>query len=316
MAEGDLARVRRYWPIAEASLAYIRDVAQISRGDGELLAPLIFTAILDANMAPVTRDPELHIRYGGADLSAPDELRRPVSVNAVAQSLQLPFETVRRRVTELARAGQCVVTPRGVYIPRVAVTSPRYNAIQRARFDRTRLLYEALKTTAALPLTDDPADLPVMDGPPIRAANRVVSEYMLRAAGHLIGLTGDVLSSLILVELVLHNLTGGRRNGGVGDDMGGLKPARISGIARNLGLPAETTRRHVMRLQAAGLCQRLGSGLFAVASPQHHGALANLMAANVSNLQRMFSRLRVLGLLAAWDAGEDVWSEQAPAMTA
>jgi DeoR/GlpR family transcriptional regulator of sugar metabolism len=37
----------------------------------------------------------------------PDEVRRPISVLAVANSLGLPYETVRRYVTKLIRLGRC-----------------------------------------------------------------------------------------------------------------------------------------------------------------------------------------------------------------
>ncbi len=76
-------------------LVDVRDTVQISRGEATV-EPLIFTAILDANMVPELR-PDLAVTYGGAEISATDHLRRPVSINAVAQSAQLPFETVRRR---------------------------------------------------------------------------------------------------------------------------------------------------------------------------------------------------------------------------
>ena len=40
---------------------------------------------------------------------------------------------MRRRVQELVRTGNCVSTPQGVFVPRAAVTTPAYTAIQTAR---------------------------------------------------------------------------------------------------------------------------------------------------------------------------------------
>lgn len=293
------------WETARASLACIRDVVRISRGDEDLLDAVIFTAALDANMVPVNRDPHLRVAYGGVELSAPDELRRPVSINAVAQSLRLPFETVRRRFLKMSRAGLCVIGPQGVVIPRGAVTSKAYIAKQRARYERTRVLHGALKAVGALP------DVSVTEASPpaeplVRAANRALSEYMLRACGDLVALTGDVMSSLVLLELVVENtreLTAAELADWTRDPEGVGRPIRIAGLAASLRFSGETIRRHLNTLEALGFCRRTVGGLVAVAPAPAWPKLARLVEANEANLQRLFARLRELGILAAWDAG-------------
>ena len=297
------------WDATRASLDYIRDTAQISRGDGDLLDPLIFTAILDANMTPVNRDPKLRVLYGG-DISAPDELRRPVSINAVAQSLRLPFETVRRRINGLAVTGHCVVEGRGVIVPHAAVTSPAYGAIQRGRYDRARLFYQQLKAIGALS-ADGVANANAPTAQPlIRAANRTLSGYMLRASNDLIALTGDALSSLILLQLTLDNtadLTAAELAAWAGDPPSLAQAIRIAALAKTLRLSPETARRHVMRLESRGFCQRLNHGLVALAPPAVWPDLARLMAANLINIQRLFAALRELDILAAWDTPDTAW---------
>jgi DNA-binding Lrp family transcriptional regulator len=297
------------WDVSRASLDYIRDTSQISRGDGDLLDPLIFTAILDANMVPVNRDPQLRVTYGG-DISAPDHLRRPVSINAVAQSLRLPFETVRRRVSGLAQAGRCVIDPRGVVVPHAAVTSPAYVAIQRARYDRARRFYQALKAVGALPSDGAPdADAPTAY-PLVRAANRALSAYMLRAANDLIALTGDALSSLILLELTLENtepVAGPDLPAWAADPLGVARPVRIATLAKRLRFSPETTRRHLVDLEAAGFCKRSEQGLVAIAPPEAWPELARLMASNLANVNRLFAALRELQVLAAWDTPDAIW---------
>lgn len=298
------------WETTRAALAYIRDTAQISRGAGDLLDPLIFTAILDANMAPVNRDPDLQVTYGGLDVSAPDELRRPVSINAVAQSLSLPFETVRRRVAGLASIGVCLVDQRGVIVPRTAVTSPAYNAIQRARYDRARGFYQALKSIGALPGDGAANTSAPTAGPLIRAANRALSAYMLRASNDLIALTGEALRSLVLVELILANIEGiaGRDLPAWAADPASLaQPVRVAALARRLRIPAETARRHLLALEASGFCRRRGVHLVAAAPRGTWPRLARLMEANLINLQRLFATLRSLEVLAAWDTPDEVW---------
>lgn len=44
------------------------------------------------------------------------------------------------------------------------------------------------------------------------------------------------------------------------------RPVAVLSIAHYLGLPYETTRRHVMKLVAQGYCQRLGSREFLITS--------------------------------------------------
>ncbi|MBU1377358.1 MAG: hypothetical protein KKE02_13080 [Alphaproteobacteria bacterium] len=298
------------WATTRASLAYIRDTAQISRGDGDLLDPLIFTAILDANMVPVNRDPELQVLYGGAEISAPDDLRRPVSINAVAQSLRLPFETVRRRVSGLVRRGSCIVDPRGVVVPNAAVTSPAYGAIQRARYDRARGFYQTLTAAGVLPANGSADTRAPTAQPLIRAANRALSAYMLRACNDLIPLTDDALSSLILLDLTLENtaaLSTADLPAWAADPARFARPIRIAALSKSLRFSPETTRRHLLGLEAAGFCRRVDEGLVALAPSPVWPELARLMAANLANVHRLFAALRQLEVLAAWDTPDATW---------
>ena len=298
------------WETTRASLDYIRDTIQISRGDGDLLDPLIFTTILDANMAPVNRDPTLQIVYGGPDISAPDHLRRPVSINAVAQSLRLPFETVRRRVIGMVGRGACIMDARGVVVPNAAVTSPEYGAVQRARYDRARLFYQDLKAIGVLP-ADGAADAHAPTAQPlVRAANRALSVYMLRACSDLLALTGDALSSVILLELTLGNtadLPAADLPAWAADPVTRAHPLRIADLAKRLRISPETARRHVLSLEDAGFCRRNARGAVAIAPPIAWPDLARQMTANLANVHRLFAALRQLDVLAAWDTPDAIW---------
>ena len=74
---------------------------------------LLMYAILTANTAHVTA------RLSAADLAAdvgapiPDSQRRPVSAYRLAQDLRAPYETIRRHVRRLVKAGLCVDAPDG-----------------------------------------------------------------------------------------------------------------------------------------------------------------------------------------------------------
>ncbi|WP_145998301.1 hypothetical protein [Caulobacter flavus] len=297
---------RRLGEELRASLTYVRDTIEITRGDRDLLDAWILTAALDANMAPVTRDPALMEAYGRAAQSTPDDLRRPVSVNAVAQSLRLPFETVRRRVLRLAREGHCVVGPNGVVVPNSAVTTDVYLAEMRGRQARARRFHRDLKAIGALPV--EPASAPAAsEEPPLRAMNWALSEYVLRACNDLIALTENLVASRVLLELVVSNI-----EDLPADDLPGWaaapadagRPARTAALARSLRVPAETVRRHLNGLQVQGYALRRGDGWVATAPAEALPRLSAMADANRANLKRLFSRLRALGALAAWEAAD------------
>ena len=291
--------------VTRASADFVLDTVRISRGDGDLLEPLLFTAILEANLAIINRDRGLQLSFADLDHTAPDALRRPVSINSVAQSLCMPFETVRRRVQRLARAGACVIGPHGVYVPERAVTSPAYNALQVARHERLGVFYATLKQVGAVA---DPADPPPTAGrPPVRVTNRAISEYMLRVSNDLIGLTGDVLSSVVLLAMAHENtsrLAPPALGAWARDPLATGRPIRTARLAANLGLAPETTRRHLVTLEAAGFCRRDAQGWRAMAPLEARPAVAQVIETNFANVQRLFARLRQLDALAAWDAYE------------
>ena len=73
--------------------------------DHDYALATVYLAILQANLSPVFDDPELQMRYGAVDAIVPDDLRRPVSVHALAVSLHMPYETTRRCVGRLIAKG-------------------------------------------------------------------------------------------------------------------------------------------------------------------------------------------------------------------
>jgi DNA-binding Lrp family transcriptional regulator len=285
--------------LARASAELVIDITQISRAGGDLLQPLLLTAILEANQALINQDPALQRVYGDLETSAPDELRRPVSVNAVAESLSLPFETVRRRVRALARQGLCVVTPRGVYVPNAAVTSAGYNAIQRGRYERLKAFHD---TAVRLGVVGAPSAVsPPRAAPPIRAADRALAEYMLRVSDRLMALTGGVIDGVVFLELARSNLAPLSEQDLARPDLSErLAPIRTLPLARRRGLPRETTRRHVFELEARGFCKRDSRGLRASAPPAAWPKIRALLTENLANVQRLFARLNQLGVPAHW----------------
>jgi hypothetical protein len=286
--------------LARASAEFVIDISQISRAGGDLMQPLLLTAILEANQARINQDLTLQLTYGHLEASAPDELRRPVSVHALAESLRLPFETVRRRVGALARQGLCVATPRGVYVPHAAVTSPAYKAIQLGRYERLIAFHDTACRLGTV-TGPEPPQAPLAGPAPVRAADRAIAEYVLRASDLLMGLTGGAIPGIIYLELARANLEPLDDDQLARPDVSKrLTPIRALPLAQRLGLPRETTRRHLFALENRGFCRRGRWGLTAAAPEAAWPQITALFSDNLTNVQRLFSRLDQLGVRAHW----------------
>jgi hypothetical protein len=105
----------------------------------DLLYALVFTALWSGNYS--------HVRDGGhaapEDLS-PDRQPRPLTVRQVADSLALPYETVRRRFLEMIEKGAVQrVGRRGFIVSRSALSSPEVaHGHQRTQSSLARFLKE------------------------------------------------------------------------------------------------------------------------------------------------------------------------------
>ncbi|MDB5417842.1 MAG: hypothetical protein JWP50_1261 [Phenylobacterium sp.] len=300
------AELHPQWRIARASLAFLLDVFAAGRDGGDIMGPLILSVIVEANVAPINQDPELSHRYATLDSPPPDELRRPVSINAVAASLRLPYETVRRRIAGMADTGAVVVTPRGVYVPTLTVDDPFRLAAATYRYERLKAFYLELKALGAL---DDvsvrPPEAPTYPAPPIRAGVRLISEYTLRVIDQIMRRLGDPLTGLILLEMARANAehlpSGATRIDRPMPDAQ-RKPIPVLALSRRLGLPPETTRRHVRRLEAEGFCRRVRGGrLAALEQLGQRGDGAHGLDENLHNVQRLFAKAAALGVLAYWE---------------
>lgn len=273
------------------ALVFVVDVANLSRDGGDLLEALVSAAIIQANQAALRHEPSVRQAYGDSGEALPDELRRPISVNAIAQSLRLPFETVRRKVKRLIAADSCVATTQGVYVPQAVIVGARHAAVQSARLARLNRLHDELVRAGVLTAGEAlPGPLPDALK---RTANRALSEYMLRTSDRVAGLAGGVQEGFVLLGLCVSNarsLIEAVSAGGGGE----LRPASASSIAARLGLPPETVRRRLVALQASGLARRERGGWMAAAPPAAHAAIAQLLAEQETDLRRLFVRLKEL----------------------
>lgn len=299
----DPARLAMAWRIAPLSIAFILDIRHISRGDRDLIDSLLFATVITSNVAPLTQDPGMQKTYANLSSAAPVEFRRPVSINAVAQSMRVPFETARRRIRAMAKNGILEVSAKGVLAPQSILQRPDFiDGIVR-RHHRIGQFYRDLGPTGALAglsVGPDPGG-----EPPVLITNRFIWEYVLRMADEMITLTGDPLSSLILMEIVRQNIEAfdDEALAAWAHDPGQRgQPARIAAFAGRLGLSPETARRYVVTLERAGFLRRSARGAVARLPADHLPALERMALDNLANIQRMFARMAQLGVLGAWEA--------------
>lgn len=294
------------WRIARASIELVMDIIDISRGDGHMLDPLLVATVVEGNLALVSQDPELQRRYAEADQPPPDELRRPISIAAVASSLSLPYETVRRRTNGLIRRGAMVSTPKGLIVPAALLTTPAYLEAAIARYERVKRFYfelKALGVTDGLPERDE--GVAPLTGPPVRLVNRVLSEFQSRLYEQMLRRLGDLVTGVVALEMGRANAEGLEEaarqiEGPLPDDL--RHPISMLALAKRLRLPAETVRRHVRRLEAEGLCRQVDGGFLAEIADLPPQGESTPIQRNLMNLSRMMARLGALGVLAYWEA--------------
>lgn len=287
--------------VTRLSLGYVLDSIEISRDGGDIVDRLLIAAILDANLAPIRQDAALQAAYARLDAPPPEALSRPVSVNAVAQSLGLPFETVRRRLARLARQGVCTMTPRGALVPLALLATPRFEAIGLARYQRLERFYRDLMAAGALPDLPEATEALPAGGPPVRIANRILAEYLMRSIESIMRRIGDPLTGLLLLHVIGAN-TEHLATQEVGSEGGVLRPVRINRLAERLNVPAETARRHALLLVRAGYCSRTPEGIIGRAERLARPEMSGLLDENQVSIRRMFTHLARYGVLEDWKA--------------
>lgn len=97
---------------------------------GDITKGILFISIIHANTEIIRRmDTNAHA-FAVTDRMAPDEMRQPVSVYALAKGLGLPYETTRRYVAKLLDEGLCVKSDKGgIIVPGSVLASPRMTSL-------------------------------------------------------------------------------------------------------------------------------------------------------------------------------------------
>ena len=130
-----------------ASTAYfLHSVDLMSRVvGGDILRGVIFTAIIDANTRHIRPGDVQAQTYSELEDSLPDDLRRPISVHALALELDIPYETTRRHVNALIAEGLCQRTDSGVVVPAEVIARDQMSMALRRNFENLRRLVGDLR---------------------------------------------------------------------------------------------------------------------------------------------------------------------------
>lgn len=297
---------------ARLAIGFTLDLVKMLGFGRDVVDGLLITAISQANVAQISRSRELQLTYATLDQAPPDELRRPVSMSATANSLRLPFETTRRRVAALVELGAIRTTPRGVIIPTAPLSSPFYRFVAEGHYNLVKALYFRLRAIGMfedLPRATAPAFDP--EAPPVRLVVRLSSDYVLRLAETIGAHIGDVVTGVILLDIFHANTehlpddeggaadTDWTEQGFVSDDR--RRAVRAATIAQRLGIAPETVRRHVQRLAKDGLCERKEDGYIISARTLARPGIVQFMLDNQSHMHRLFASLADFGVLSEWE---------------
>ena len=283
------------------------------RGERDFTDALILAALVQSNSAPLAGDMALQQRYGAFEAPPPASIRRPISMSALAASLGLPFETVRRRLKRLAEAGVCEICPDGIRYADAMLTSSEHRLTLEAIYAQTRNFYLRLGRTGYLDLLAPSKKLAGPGGsPPLRVVYRAANDYFLRMMEHLLPRFSNLSQAFIVLAVVRVNtaafpdtLLGGESlnpEAFVADSY--RRPARTSEISALLGLPGETVRRNLVALVEDGRCQKIPRGYIVPATVLARPNVMIAWDANLRDLARLFGELGDNGVLALWDAEE------------
>lgn len=140
-------KVRDRLALRASTTFFLRSADMLAKtvGGGDILRGVIFLAIADANVRHLRPGDVLSQTYSELGDQVPDELRRPISIHALAHELELPYETTRRHVNHLMSDGLCVRGQSGVLIPAEVLARETITEGLRSNFEHLRQLFVDLR---------------------------------------------------------------------------------------------------------------------------------------------------------------------------
>ena len=133
--------------VSRLSATYILRTLPIATAPfgGDILMTVVAWGILSANVEHIDHPTQGDTSYQGLDTDVPHDLKRPVSILALAQSLGLPYETTRRHVNRLLEAGMCRKVGRAGVVFTASLDSTEATQTMLANVQNIRRLYRDLR---------------------------------------------------------------------------------------------------------------------------------------------------------------------------
>lgn len=301
------ANVRTLLRLTDQFVLRSLDTTTYLLGD-DLLKSIVYSIIWSVNVRRITRSATNSV-YGQIEQLPPDSMREPVSVHALASSLRLPYETVRRAAAKLVADGICVRVPkRGLIVPAAVLNTPQtFESIRRNHVGILRFLGDLERAGYDLPFGHfkTPAT-PDSRLPNSRAVLRVFAEDMLRRLDAMaIAHDNNLLTGLIFTNILVAStapILSARDSTPVDDPPPPLpdtqrQPVSVLAVAQSLRTPYETVRRHSNRLVKNGLCVRVAKrGIIVPQAAEAALEPLHVVRCAYANLTRMVNAIVQAGM--------------------
>lgn len=298
MASPDPDGPRIYRPGVRLAASYFLDALDsMVRFSGQDLGPcLVFMGTVWANVSWAAE----------AEVDAPlppDVARRPVSIYRLADNLSMPYETVRRHVARLSAAGFVTRDAQGVVAPDEVFTTAQARDVMVGSWDATVRLRRGLEALGV----DLPKPAATVPPQALPWVGRLSAAFVLDGVGFITQAIGsDPVSGLIYLAVNRENLESLLADAErvqpylgadaiVPDNL--RRPTSVYRIARVLGLPYETARRHVVKLVATEWLARLpDGGLITPGQSLAHPVMQEASIQAWPLVRRFLERTATLGL--------------------
>jgi predicted transcriptional regulator len=268
--------------------------------EADLITATTFLTISRDNLRQVTAAAQVEIAYSSIDDIPPDHLRKPVSVYGLARELNLPYETARRYVGKLTRAGLCDRCADGLVIRAQVYERPSMKRLVDRNWVEARKFVDAL---AGCGVRAETGEAPAPDVR--RQVVRLSVDFFLNSVGRLThSLDLDLINALLYAAVVQANVRHIAADAKLTSEFSSLEaipPDRLRhavsvyALSRELRLPYETTRRYIGHLIERGLCERAKGGGLVVPASVH--ARPELVAGVDLNWRDTTAYLAALGEL-------------------
>lgn len=271
----------------------------------DLETGLIFAAVLAGNAAAIEEDPALARQYAASPV--PDDLRRPIRVQRIAESLGLPRETTRTKAAAMVRQGLLAETGTGLIVPAATLGSARLMPMTGAHLSALARCIERLAVAGCADL--DPRErLATLPFPSMWGAMRAITQHVLRGVVDLNAYIAPV--NLMQAYLMLAILDRSAWALSAGDMIlhadhddppppSALALVSAQGLAKSLGLPRETVRRNMQALVLSGHLRQEPGGFAIRDSVRDIGARRerDVQQRTSADLTRLVRKIRNIGAL-------------------